>query len=65
MTRRMRTAYDATVTPSHATKLVPALKEQFGGKGATISLVYITAKGKALDSARGAHRARLVVMVPE
>jgi len=64
MTRRMRTAYDATVTPKHAAKLVPALRAQFG-KGASISVVYITAKGVALKSAAGAHRARLVVQVRE
>lgn len=59
----LTTVYDATVTPSHAAKLLPALREQFG-KAAVLTHYAMTAKGTILKNAKGAHRVRIVVQVP-
>jgi len=59
----MTTVYDATVTPSHAKKLLPALADQFG-KGAVVTHYFMTAKGTILKTDKGANRARIVVQVP-
>ncbi len=59
----LTTVYDATVTPSHGAKLLPALAAQFG-KAAVTTHYFMTAKGTILDSAKGANRMRIVVQVP-
>lgn len=68
--QRLRTAYDATVTPGHARKLLPALAKQFGAGASVTSylmhrdgqLVAAVAKGRKRPAG---HRVRIVVMVPE